>query len=138
MQGPTPDAIWYLAHHPVENPNKPSKVRRFANAASKIRGQSLITNLLTGPDLLNSLLGVLMRFRENPIAVLADIEGVFMQIDINQNDQSAPRFLCITDNEIQQYQFTRLIFDATCSPSCAICVLNQCVDKKNGDKIRKQ
>ena len=86
MQVPPPDRIWYLPHHSDENPNKPGKVRRVANAASKFRGQSLNTNLLTGPDLLNSLLGVLMRFRENPIAVLADIEGMFTQIAINQTD----------------------------------------------------
>ena len=133
MQDPPPDRIWYLPHHPVENPNKPCKVRRVENAASKFRGQSLNTDLLTGPDLLNSFFGVLMRFRENQIAVLADIEGMFMQIAINQTDQSALRFLWKNDNEIQQYQFTRIIFGATCSPSCAIYVLNHCVDK-NGDK----
>ena len=60
--------------------------RRVANAASKFSGQSLNNNLLTGLDLLNSLLGVLMRFRENQISVLADIEGMFMQIAISQTD----------------------------------------------------
>ena len=74
-----------------------------------------------------------MRSRENQIAVLADIESMFMQIAINQTDQSALRFLWINDNEIQQYQFTRLIVGATCSPSYAIYVLNHCVDK-NEDK----
>ena len=133
MQDPPPDRIWYLPHHPVENPNKPGKVRRVANAASKFRGQSLNSNLLTGPELLNSLLGVLMRFRENRIAVLADIEGMFMQTAINQTDKSDLRFLWINDKQIQQHQFTRLIFGATCSASCAIYVLNHCLDK-NGDK----
>ena len=74
-----------------------------------------------------------MRFRENQIAVLADIEGMFMQITINQTDQSTHRFLWINNNEIQQYQFTRLIYGATCSPSFAIYVLSHCVDK-DGDK----
>ncbi|XP_075247043.1 uncharacterized protein LOC142340354 [Convolutriloba macropyga] len=69
-----PEKIWYLPHHTVQNPNKPGKIRRVANAASKYRGQSLNSNLLTGPDLLNSLLGILLRFRENPVAILADIE----------------------------------------------------------------
>ena len=113
MQDPPPDRIWYLPHQPVENHNKPGKVRRVANVASKFRGQSLNTNLLTGADLLNSLLGVLMRFRENQFAVPADIEGKFIQIAINQTDQSALRFLWINDNEIQQYQFTRLILALT-------------------------
>ena len=126
MQDPQPDRIWYLPHHPVENINKPKTVRRVANAASKFRGQSLNSNLLTGPDLLNNLLGVLMRFREHPVAVLADIEGMFMQIAIHQIDQSALQFLWLADNQIQQYQFTRLIFAANCSPSCAIYVLNHC------------
>ena len=133
MQDPPLDRIWYLPQHPFENPNKPGNVRRVANAASKFCGRSLNTNLLTGTDLLNCLLGVPMRFRENPVAVLADIEGMFMQIAINQIDQSAHRFLWINDNKIQQSQFTRLIFGATFSPSCAIYVLNHCVDE-NGDK----
>ena len=126
MQDPQPDRIWYLPHHPVENINKPGKIRRVANAASKFRGQSLNSNLLTGPDFLNNLLGVLMRFREHPVAVLADIEGMLMQIAIHQIDQSALRFLWSADNQIQKYQFTRLIFGANCSPSCAIYVLNHC------------
>ena len=61
MQAPPPESIWYLPHHPVTNPNKPGKVRRVANAASKFRGESLNLNLLTGPDLLNNLVGVLLR-----------------------------------------------------------------------------
>ena len=56
MQDPQPDRIWYLPHHPVENINKPKKFCGVANAASKFRGQSLNSNLLTGPDLLNNLL----------------------------------------------------------------------------------
>ena len=93
MQAPPPESIWYLPHHPVNNPNKPGKVRRVANAASKFRGESLNSNLLTGPDLQNNLVGVLLRFREHPVAVLSDIEGMFMQIAVRQEDQSALRFL---------------------------------------------
>ena len=54
MQQPEPEKIWYLPHHPVFNPNKPGKVRRVANAADKFKGQSLNSNLMTGPDLLNN------------------------------------------------------------------------------------
>ena len=109
MQDPQPDRIWYLPHHPIENINKPGKFRRVKNAARKFRCQSLYSNLLTGPDLLNNLLGVLMRFREHPVAFLADIEGMFMQIALHQIDQSALRFLWLADNQIQQYQFTGFI-----------------------------
>ena len=115
MQAPPPESIWYLPHHPVTNPSKPGKVRRVANAASKFRGESLNSNLLTGPDLLNNIVGILLRFREHPVAVLSDIEGMFMQIAVRQVDQSAHRFLWMIDKHIRQFQFTRLIFGATCS-----------------------
>ena len=115
-QQPEPKKIGYLLHHPVVNPNKPGKVRRVANAAAKFKGQSLNSNLITGRDLLNNLVGILLRFRENPVAIFSDIEGMFMQIAIRHEDQSALRFLWPNEEIVNQYQFTRLIFGATCSP----------------------
>ena len=47
---------WYLPHHPVVNPNKPGIARRVLNGASKFYGKSLISCLLTGPDLLQDQL----------------------------------------------------------------------------------
>ena len=44
------DREWYLPHHPVVNPNKPSEVRRVLNGASKFHGTSLNKSLLVGPD----------------------------------------------------------------------------------------
>ena len=102
MQEPQPERIWYLPLHPVENSNKPGRVRRVANAASKFRGKSLNSNLLTGPDLPNNLLGFLVRFGEHPVAVLADVESMFMQIAIHKIDQSALRFLRLAVIQIQQ------------------------------------
>ncbi|XP_060589840.1 uncharacterized protein LOC132744996 [Ruditapes philippinarum] len=59
-----PGRIWYLPHHPVVNPKKPGKVRVVFDCAAKYRGTSLNDNLLQGPDLTNSITGVLMRFRQ--------------------------------------------------------------------------
>ena len=126
MTHPQPEHIWYLPTHPVENPNKPEKVRRVANAASIFKGTSLNDNLLTGPDLLTDLLELILRFREHAIGVLADIEGMFMQIAIRPEDQSALRFLWLEDDFVRQYQYTRLIFGANCSPCCAIFALRKC------------
>ena len=130
MTKPEPEKICYLPHYPVKNTNIPEKIRRVANAASNYQGESLNSNLLTGPDLLNSLLGIMLRFRVHPVAIFADIETMFMQIAVKQEDQSALRFLWSENNFIMQYQFTRLIFVATCSPSMAIFVLNQCAKRQ--------
>ena len=139
MQEPPADQILHLPHDPDETSNKSGKFRCVANAAFRFRGQSFNVNLFTALGLLNSLFGDLMRLSENPVAVLADIKSIFMQIAMNRLDQSKLRFLWINDKNAQQYQFTRLLFCATCSPSCAIYVLNNCIEKspnKYPDAIR--
>ena len=84
---------WYVPHHPVENPNEPGKVRRVCNAPSKFRGISLNDNLLTGPDLLQNLIGIFFTFREQNIAVTADIEAMFLQVKVPPEDCEMLRFL---------------------------------------------
>ena len=58
---------WYLQHHAVLNPNKPRKVRVVFDAASKY--DCLNDKLLIGPDFLNNLVGILMRFRGGKIGI---------------------------------------------------------------------
>ena len=58
----------YLPHHPVINPHKPEKVRKVCNAAAKYQGVPLNDKLLSGPDLLQSLIGIIFHFREHQIA----------------------------------------------------------------------
>ena len=118
--------IWYLPHHPVINKQKPDKIRRVTNAASKYKGVSLNDALLTGPDLLCNLHGLLLRFRQYKVAVTADIEAMFMQVGIREEDQDALRFLWSDNNQERTSKYQRLIFGATCSPACAIFVLQKC------------
>ena len=97
---------WYLPHHPVVHPHKLGKVRRVLNGAAKFQGQSLNNALLTGPDLLQSLIHILFRFREYPHAVSADIEGMFLQVGVIPEDRPSLRFLWREDpaSEIAVYQ----------------------------------
>ena len=113
-------SVWYLPHHPVINKQKPDKIRRVTNAASKYKGTSLNDALLTGPDLLCNLHGLLLRFRQYSVAITADIEAKFMQIGIQPQDQDYLRFLWIENGKEKIFKYNRLIFGATCSPSCAI------------------
>jgi len=54
--------------------NEPGKTRVVFDCAAKHKDTSLNDQLLTGPDLTNSIVGVLMRFREEQVALSADIE----------------------------------------------------------------
>ena len=79
--------LWYLPRHPVLN--KPGKTRVVFDCAAKHKGTSLNDQLLTGPDLTNSIVGVLMRFREEQVALSADIECMFHQIRVAPEDRDA-------------------------------------------------
>jgi hypothetical protein len=61
------------------NPQKPEKSRIVFECAANFEGVSLNKQLLQGPDMTNKLVGVLLRFREDPIAYLADIEAMFVK-----------------------------------------------------------
>ena len=112
---------WYLPHHGVFHTQKQGKIRVVFDAASLHDGVSLNNQLLQRPDLTNNLLGILLRFREYPIALVADIEGMFNQVKVPPDDSDALRFLWWEDSDLERlsdFQMTTHIFCATDSPSC--------------------
>ena len=91
--GKTGDRVWYLPHHAVANENKPNKVRVVFDAAARYEHTSLNENLLQGPGLINNLYWVLMRFRQERIAIVSDIEAMFHQVRVAKWDRNALHFL---------------------------------------------
>ena len=121
------DLQWYVPHLPVLNPNKPDKVRRVCNAASKFGGVSLNDNLMAGPDLLQSLIGIIFRFREKEIALTADVEAMFLQVRVPPTDCKVLKFLWRENHTdpISVYEYGRHIFGAKSSPTCVNYALQQ-------------
>ncbi|XP_033099358.1 uncharacterized protein LOC117103008 [Anneissia japonica] len=77
----------------VEREAEPMSVndRKFIEVMDKrvysLQGSSLNDYLLQGPNLTNSLLGVLLKFRVEPIAIVGDIEGMFNQVLVRPCDR---------------------------------------------------
>ena len=69
---------WYIPHHGIYHPRKPGKIRVVFDGSAKFQGKSRNDLFLKGPDLTNTLFGVLMRFRQERIAIMADIEAMFL------------------------------------------------------------
>ena len=66
--------VHYIPHHAVIRPEKKSTpVRIVFNSSSVYQGHALNDYWLKGPDLLNNLFGVILRFREKEVAVMGDI-----------------------------------------------------------------
>lgn len=76
------DETCHLPHHPVFHPQKPGKVRVVFDAAAKYNCKSLNKKLFFGPDLLNSLVGVLLQFQNHKIALFGDLEAMFHQVRV--------------------------------------------------------
>ena len=72
IDGTNDGKTWYLPHHGVYHPRKPDKMRVVFDCSATYGGMSLNSMLLQGPDLTNQIVGVLSRFREEQIALVAD------------------------------------------------------------------
>ncbi len=85
--------------------------------------------LLQGPDFTNKLVGVLIRFRQERIALSSDVEGMFHQVKVDPKDWNALRFLWWPGADFSsppgEYQMQVHLFSATSSPSCAAFALRK-------------
>ena len=75
------------------HPKKPDKIRVVFDCSAKCAGSSLNDQLLQGPDLTNSLVGVLTRFRQESVAFMSDIEAMFYQVFVPEEQRDFLRFL---------------------------------------------
>ena len=91
-----------IPHHPVIHPQKPSKPRIVFDCAAKYDDVSLNSKLLQGPDMTNTLVGVLTGFRQDPVAFLADIEAMFCQVSVSPEHRKFLKFLWWKDGDYEQ------------------------------------
>ncbi|XP_067952075.1 uncharacterized protein [Watersipora subatra] len=116
----TTDHSWYIPHFGVYHPRKPDRIRVVFDCAAKVGGVSLNDFLLQGPEHMNDLQGILLRFRLRPIAIMGDIERMFHQFKVSENHQDYLRFIWYNaEGQLQSYKMTVHLFGARSSPACA-------------------
>ena len=71
---------------------KPNKIRMVFACSLHVNENSSNKNLLQGPDQTN-FTGVFCRFRQEPIPIDCDIEGMFQQVRVNKRHRDLLRFL---------------------------------------------
>lgn len=111
----------YIPHHPVWHPRKGS-LRIVWDCAV-----SLNDFLHEGPDILNSLVEVLIRFRRFKFAVCSDIRKMYLSVKVPPNDRGALRILWWPNGDLSvepvEYRATVHIYGAKSSGFIA----NNCV-----------
>ena len=118
------EECWYLPIFGVYHPQKPDKIRVVFDSSAQFSNISLNDVLMTGPDLNNTLIGVLLRFRKERIAITADIEQMFYCFKVKEDHRNYLRFLWHKENcpeeEIIDYRMTVHVFGNSPSPAVAI------------------
>jgi hypothetical protein len=114
---------WYLPFFGVYHPKKPGKIRGVFDSSAVFEGRSLNSMLLSGPDLTNSLIGILLRFRRDSCAVSVDIEQMFYQFFVDENHRDYLRFFWYEDNDfhkpLTEYRMCVHVFGNSPSPAIA-------------------
>ncbi|XP_077969046.1 uncharacterized protein LOC144422908 [Styela clava] len=126
----------YLPHHYTGQ-----KVRVVFDCSAEFQGTRLNNNLLSGPFNTNTLVGVLLCFRQEPVAVICDIRQMFHRIRVNPPDCDSMRFLWWPNDDLSrdpvELKMLSHIFGCKSSPSVATFALRKVADDNlsNADSV---
>ena len=113
-EDPEEGQIWYLPHHGVYHLND---------------------QLLQGPNMTNSLVGTLLRFRQDEVAIMGDIDSMFYQVRVSPK-HSFQRFLWSEGKDTSkppiEFQIIVHLFGSSSSPSCANYALRRTTEDSMG------
>lgn len=128
------EGLWYLPTFVVYHLRKPTQIRMVFDASASFAGKSLNSILLPGPNLTNSLLGILLRFRKKRVAV---IEQMFHSFRITEDHRNCVRFIWFEDNDppkpLTGYRMCVHLFGNSPSPVVATYLLQKRVSDDSCD-----
>ncbi|XP_015772177.1 PREDICTED: uncharacterized protein LOC107350464 [Acropora digitifera] len=126
--------VFYLPHHAIIREDKQTtKTRVVIDASVKdSNGVSLKSCLEPGPALQPDLVGILLRFRKNHVGIMGDIEKMFLQIRLKEEDRDSHWYLW-RDLDPKAtpkiYRMTRVTFGVVFSPFLAIGTIQEYVKR---------
>jgi len=112
---------YYLPHRAVFKPDsRTTPVRPVFDASCKTgRSPSLNETLENGPNLIELIPTILLRFRQKRIGVISDIRKAFQMIEIHERDRDYLRFLWGLDQtreNVMIFRHKRVVYGVNCSP----------------------
>ena len=118
----------YLPHHPVIKPGSlTTPVRPVFDASSKAKNEPSLNDCLQkGPNLMELIPSILMRFRENKIGIISDIRKAFLMVGVEEEDRNFLKFLWWEDAEqkvLKEFRHRRVVFGVNSSPFLLAAVL---------------
>ncbi|XP_068250740.1 uncharacterized protein [Palaemon carinicauda] len=124
----SPGNVWYVRHFSVQHPDKPDRVRVVLDCANKVKGTSLNDLLMKEPDMMNSLLGVLVNFTGDLFAYTGDINTMLYQVRVPEHQRDYLSFFWWKNSFEEEPKVWRMAIHqagACSSPSIANFALKQ-------------
>lgn len=119
----------YIPHHSViKTTSSTTKLRVVFDASQKTgSGKSLNDYLRVGPTIQNDLVTLLTRWRKYPIAFTADLEKMYRQILVDDQDQSFQRIVWRSSPtaDIQDFKLQTITYGTACAQFLAIRSMHQ-------------
>ena len=79
--------VHYICHHEILKPgSKSTPLRIVFNSSASFMGHVLNNYWMKGPKVLNDLLSVLLKFRENKVALVGDISKMYNSIRLREQE----------------------------------------------------
>ncbi|XP_026465156.1 uncharacterized protein LOC113367788 [Ctenocephalides felis] len=124
-----PATCFYLPHHGVIKPDSlTTKLRVVFDASCKTdAGLSLNELQLVGPTIQNNIFSIILRFRRHAFVLTADIEKMYRQVLVHENDRKMQRIFW-RDNpssKLKIYQLNTVTYGTASAPFLAIRCLEQ-------------
>ncbi|XP_073820604.1 uncharacterized protein [Musca autumnalis] len=115
---------YYMPHHAVlKDTSSTTKLRVVFNASMKTStGLSLNDTLMVGPQLQDDLYSILLRFRQNRFAMMADVEKMYRQVYVAEKDTDFQRIVWRRSptEPVMDYRLLRITYGVASASYCAV------------------
>jgi hypothetical protein len=133
----------FLPHRPIfKTESKTTPVRPVFDASCKQgRNPSLNELLHKGPNLIELIPSILIRFRRHRVGVVSDIRKAFQMIGVKEEDRDYLRFLWWdSEGQLMQYRHCRVVFGVNSSPFLLGAVLHHHLSevKEDGKEVARK
>lgn len=137
MSATSNTGAYFLPHHAVFNAEPNSKIRFVFDASAQVvSGQSLNSQLFTGPKLQQDIVDVLLWFRVHEFTFTTDVCKMYRQIAVQPQYKRFQHILWRANplQELMEYEMNTVTYGVNCAPYLALRVLNDiaeidCVEK---------
>lgn len=93
---------WYWPVFGIYHPKKPGQIRCVFDSSATYEWVSMNSVLLSSPQLINSFLGVLVRFGKERIGIMEGIQKMFYSFTVREDHRNHLRFLWYRDNNFEE------------------------------------